>query len=398
MCSAALNSQPLSVAVIGAGPVGLALALFMAEKMPQAQITTYDARAAKHDFGTDSRVLALSLGSVEFLSRLNGWPQDKQTPIMEVHVSQQQPCLLQAVAVQICAQEMSVPMLGAVVAYGDVVSKLRQRWLERVEREPQRLQACFDHHVHDVRMLPDHRVQVDAKVIECYDLAIVAEGGVFAEQECKGIVSDYKQNAWVGRATLACPLNGVAYERFTASGPAALLPLSPHEAALVWCQPSEHDDVAQLSDAQRLAVLNTVFPQSAGEMTALSEMKCFALGLNAQKSLVQGHIVRIGNAAQTLHPVAGQGLNLGLRDAYVLVEQLAKVSVLDNDLEKALRHVEFSRAPDRWSVIGMTELLARGFMWDLPLLPEMRNAALGAMQNIKPLKHLLAKRMMFGWR
>jgi 2-octaprenyl-6-methoxyphenol hydroxylase len=104
--------------------------------------------------------------------------------------------------------------------------------------------------------------------------------------------------------------------------------------------------------------------------------------------------VRIGNAAQTLHPVAGQGLNLGLRDAYALVQALRDQA----DLDRALNSVEWQRAPDRWSMIATTDFLARSFAWRWPGLPIARGLGLAALQALPPLKNALARQMMFGRR
>jgi len=104
--------------------------------------------------------------------------------------------------------------------------------------------------------------------------------------------------------------------------------------------------------------------------------------------------VRIGNAAQTLHPVAGQGLNLGLRDAFELVQVLR----WEPDLARALRRVEWARAADRWSMIAATDFLARSFTWKAPGLALARGLALAALQAAGPLKSQLARRMMFGLR
>jgi 2-octaprenyl-6-methoxyphenol hydroxylase len=104
--------------------------------------------------------------------------------------------------------------------------------------------------------------------------------------------------------------------------------------------------------------------------------------------------VRIGNAAQTLHPVAGQGLNLGLRDAHQLVVALRDA----HDLDAALGRVEWARAPDRWTMIAATDLLARAFTWNLPGLAAVRGAGLAVLAAAPPLKGLLARRMMYGWR
>jgi 2-octaprenyl-6-methoxyphenol hydroxylase len=109
--------------------------------------------------------------------------------------------------------------------------------------------------------------------------------------------------------------------------------------------------------------------------------------------------VRIGNAAQTLHPVAGQGLNLGLRDAFLLVDRLAgHARASDHGVSRALRTLAFARAPDRWSVIGATDFLARSFTWQAPGLAAARGLGLAALQALPPLKRAFARQMMFGWR
>jgi 2-octaprenyl-6-methoxyphenol hydroxylase len=152
--------------------------------------------------------------------------------------------------------------------------------------------------------------------------------------------------------------------------------------------------VRGLDDAQRIAVLNSMLPQAAGRVRELSPLKDFALGLNAERSLVDGRCVRIGNAAQTLHPVAGQGLNLGLRDAFELVQSLRGAG----DVERALRQVEWTRAADRWGLIAATDFLARSFTWRAPGLASARGLALAVLQAATPLKSALARQMMFGTR
>ncbi len=145
----------------------------------------------------------------------------------------------------------------------------------------------------------------------------------------------------------------------------ALLPLRNRRAALVWCVDRDDDPVAGLDNRQRELVLGTLFDPEVGRIQAISALKCFPLGLNAERSLTEGRIVRIGNAAQTLHPVAGQGLNLGLRDAHELVRSLRR----DPDPARVLRRLEWKRGPDRWSMIFATDFLARSFTWALPGAP-----------------------------
>lgn len=401
------RSTSLSLAVVGAGPVGLALALHAARQLPHAQVTVFDVRPADAPVAADPRTLALSLGSVQTLERLGVWPAvaARAMPIRAVHVSQQQPALLgltvgtdREPALCIRAEDERVPQLGAVASYGAIVAPLQAAWLAACEAEPARLSARFGTRVTALKPLPGG-VELDAGVAERFDLAVVAEGGVFSDQARKGVTRDYRQTAWVGTVTLAGSERGVAYERFTPNGPAALLPLpdGPEghaRASLVWCVPSDDDPVAPLTDAQRVAVLDNLFAEGTGRITAVSPLKSFPLGLNAERSLVQGRTVRIGNAAQTLHPVAGQGLNLGLRDAHELVAQLAR----QPDIDSALRRIQWQRAPDRWAMIAATDFLARSFTWQLPGLSTLRGFGLAALQAAPPLRSLLARQMMFGRR
>lgn len=392
----------MKIAVIGAGPAGLALALLAAERLPGAQLHLFDTRALDRDVGADARTLALNLGSIRLLQRLQAWEPARAQAIQAVHVSQAPPAPI-AGEVWIRAAELGMPQLGAVLPYGALVAPLQQRWLALAAAAPQRLVTRFATPVHAIRAVAGG-VELDCgegPLVEAFDLAVVAEGGVFAEQARKAIKSDYHQNAWVGSVRLAAPgLQGTAFERFTRNGPLALLPLPADaegpRAALVWCLPQAEDDIATLSDAQRLVVIQQQLPEAAGRLTAISALKCFPLGLNVETRLLQGRALRIGNAAQTLHPVAGQGLNLGLRDAQALVDALRDGAETARGLDDVLRRVEWQRAPDRWPMIAATDFLARSFAWRLPGLPAVRGAALAALERAAPLKTALAQRMMFG--
>jgi 2-octaprenyl-6-methoxyphenol hydroxylase len=412
----------LSMAIIGAGPAGLALALQAAQALPQARITVFDARPADKDVSADPRALALSLGSVQELQRMGVWEaiqaRQQVVAIRAVHVSQQQPTVLwpgqDQPAVSITAAEQGVAQLGAVVSYGTLVAPMQAAWAQATAREPQRLLMRFDTPVKGLKPVPGG-VELDAEIAESFDLAVVAEGGVFADQPAlhwpQGVSRDYAQTAWVGQVLLADDSEpGVAYERFTPSGPAALLPLadgpvvpggpSGRRAALVWCVQRDDDPVRDLDDAQRLVVLNTIFHERVGKIFQVSALKAFPLGLNAHRQLVDSHaVVRIGNAAQTLHPVAGQGLNLGLRDVHELLVALKQASVAGQvDVPAALRHFQRRRQPDRWALIAGTDFLARSFTWPAPILATARGLGLGAMQALGPLKRKLARTMMFGLR
>ncbi len=401
-----MKATAIDIAVVGAGPVGLALALHASRQLPHSRISLFDSRAVEQDVSADPRTLALALGSVQLLQRLGVWPAPQAHPIREVHVSQAPPTLAAwpfgTPEVRIRAADEGVPMLGAVLSYGQLVAPLQQAWVAATQREPQRLFCRFGTSVGAMKELHDG-VELDAGIAERFDLGVVAEGGVFAGQLRKAMAHDYVQTAWVGTVTLDGGPPGLAIERFTRHGPLALLPLNTAPeaghaearcAALVWCVPTGDDPVRELDDAQRIAVLNTLLPEVAGRVIAITALKPFALGLNAERTLVRGRSVRIGNAAQTLHPVAGQGLNLGLRDAYGLVQMLR----VEDDVDAALRRVEWARAADRWSMIAATDFLARSFTWQLPGLAAVRGLGLAALQAAGPLKSRLARRMMFGAR
>ncbi|MBS0447821.1 MAG: FAD-dependent monooxygenase [Proteobacteria bacterium] len=398
-----MKDPEIHLAVIGAGPVGLALALHAARALPASAITLFDARPADKDVSGDPRALALSLGSVQLLERLGAWRADVAQPILEVHVSQQAPSLpplfeawMDEPALTIRAADERVPMLGAVLSYGQIVAPLQAAWQAAEQAEPRRLRSRFGAPVAALKPL-EHGVEVDAGIAERYDLAVVAEGGVFADQARKALAHDYGQTAWVGKVRFADPRGhrGVAYERFTRHGPAALLPLRDGQAALVWCVASDDDPVAELDDVQRVAVLNTVFHPDVGRIASIAPLKRFPLGLNAERTLTDGRTVRIGNAAQTLHPVAGQGLNLGLRDAFELVRELERGGA---DIDAALRRIEWQRGPDRWAMIAATDFLARSFTWRLPGVGAARGLGIAALQAVGPLKSALARQMMFGSR
>lgn len=422
-----LVSAPLQLAVIGAGPVGLSLALQAARSLPEAEVTLFDARPTDKDVSGDPRTLALSLGSVQLLERLGAWRPDRAQPILEVHVSQQPPSMpalpgrlgqwLAEPALRIRAADQGVPMLGAVLGYGNIVAPLQQRWFEAAAAEPHRLHSRFGQPVAALKNLPGNPagrggVEIDAGIAERFDLAVVAEGGVFAGtvQKVQSKIAreplrhDYQQTAWVGKVTFADAVasgpRGVAFERFTRHGPAALLPLREGGAGLVWCVSGRDDPVAELDDAQRVIVLNTIFHHAAGRIASISALKQFPLGLIAQRTLTDGRTVRIGNAAQTLHPVAGQGLNLGLRDAFELVQGLDRDSATGRsmNLDAVLSRLEWQRGPDRWAMIAATDFLARSFTWSLPGAGAARGLGIAALQFLGPAKSALARRMMFGLR
>ncbi|MDN7443108.1 UbiH/UbiF/VisC/COQ6 family ubiquinone biosynthesis hydroxylase [Burkholderia cepacia] len=381
------------LAIVGAGPVGLALAGWLARRSAtqHASIALIDAREPAAS-ANDPRAIAVSHGSRVLLDTL-AWPADA-TPIEHIHVSQRG----HFGRTLIDRDEHDVAALGYVVRFGSLVQALasavrgtRVDWLtSTTARAPQQdadgVTLTLDG--------PQGERTLRARIV------INAEGGLFHEQRADTGKHrrDYGQTAIVGTVTVSAPRPNVAWERFTHEGPLALLPLGgPRQAeySLVWCcTPDEAARRAALPDDAFLRELGSAFGARMGDFVAIAGRASFPLGLNAAQTLVNGRVAIVGNAAQTLHPVAGQGLNLGLRDAHTLVDTLSTQGFEAT----ALATFNARRALDRRFTIGATDTLARLFTIDSGPLPLLRGAALTALEFVPPLKKVIARQMMFGQR
>jgi 2-octaprenyl-6-methoxyphenol hydroxylase len=417
----------LRLVVVGAGPVGLALALRMATALPHAEIATVDARQASTDSARDTRTLALGWGSVMALQQLQAWPEQGVQPIERVHVSQWVPGQRHDPAVSLHAHEENTPMLGAVMPYGLLCQTLQERWLDLCAQQGPRLQAHWGLKVCAIKPAARGGVVWQAQdaasrsMEHAASLVLLAEGGGFDSPGTSGTPEtpgspgvqmaqprsmvfsrSYGQTGWVGQVRLQQPQPFTAFERFTPQGPVALLPQGRDVAALVWCQGQAGTDPMAQSPQQRLKILQALLHEDVGPLQDVSELYGFPLGLRAHGRTVQGRVIRVGNAAQMLHPVAGQGLNLGLRDAfslsYALQAWAASGPAGDEKLDAALRLWSLQRLPDRVSQVGATDLLARCFGWTWPGAAWGRGLGLRALAQSSHLRRALAGPMMFGWR
>ncbi|KFC68020.1 UbiH/UbiF/VisC/COQ6 family ubiquinone biosynthesis hydroxylase [Massilia sp. LC238] len=375
----------VDVAICGAGPVGLALAAFLVRRgVEGSRIALVDGKSLGQAI-TDPRSIALSWGSVQLLEEVRAWPLPA-TPIHEIHVSRRG----QLGRSLMDRAEHRLPALGYVARYGDVVDALARACDKAgvATLRPARV-ASFDETDDGVALRLDDGRTVFAQV------AVQAEGGVFGQQESKAQQRDYGQTALIARVSVSEPLAHRAFERFTDEGPLALLPQDGgdgHQYALVWCmRPERALDVQLLDDAGFLVQLGEAFGTRLGRFTSASPRVAFPLGLNAE-ARATARTVAIGNAAQTLHPVAGQGLNLGLRDAAVLARQLGR-GATPGALEGFMRE----RAQDRSLTISLTDTMARAFTGSGPLQP-LLGLSLAALDVVKPARLLLADLMMFGRR
>jgi 2-octaprenyl-6-methoxyphenol hydroxylase len=383
------HKDNVDVAICGAGPVGLALAALLVQRGVEGQrIALVDARALGQAI-SDPRSIALAWGSRQLLEEVGAWPFPC-TPIHTIHVSRRG----QLGRSLLDREEHRLDALGYVTRYGDVVDALA-RAVDRAGVQvirPARVAALDETSDHVSLSLDDGRT-LTAQVV------VGAEGGVFGQQEDKARsgthLRDYGQSAVIARVSTSSPIAHRAFERFTDEGPLALLPQEGADGfqyALVWCVKPERAEALQAMEEERfLHELGEAFGGRLGRFTKVSPRFAYPLGLNADARATT-RTVAIGNAAQTLHPVAGQGLNLGLRDAAVLARLLARCA----GPEGIGRFLD-ERAQDRKLTIALTDAMARAFVGSGPL-QSVLGLGLAALDAVKPARTLLGELMMYGRR
>jgi len=417
--AAAPAVEPHDIAIVGGGPVGLALASQLLRTAPWRVLlidAATPARAAR-----DPRAIALSHGSRQLLEQIGAWPVPAQ-PIEHIHVSQRG----RFGHVKLHHDDYGVPALGHVVKYGDLCLALERALARAADAAPGRLARAFETRIDDIAQAGQaerskrHDIGADPGIVRLTGvthmdheglpvayaarIAIQAEGGLFHQQAqrlARGTEAtrrrDYGQTAIIGHVTCTQPQPGWAWERFTEEGPLALLPHEDHGTtgyALVWCcAPEQAQRRLALSDADFAAELGQAFGTRMGRFALVGKRHAFPLGLNAAPVTVSGRVAAVGNAAQTLHPVAGQGLNLGLRDAFALADSLRAGCT-----PQALQTFASRHRLDRAMTIGITDLLPRVFGVGGPLAAHARGASLATLACVAPLKHALARQMMFGMR
>jgi 2-octaprenyl-6-methoxyphenol hydroxylase len=370
------------IVIAGAGPVGLALALALARGGRTPRL--YDARpagAAAHD----ARVLALSHGSRQILERLGAWPGIAATPIRSIHVSQQGGFGRTVIR----ATDHDLPALGYVAEASGVSGALEAALAEA-----------------GVRPVCDTRIEQEAPGDDDIIVSLSgAEGAAtvatklvcHAEGAAQGeaIGRDYRQQAVIAVAETAAPHRNLAYERFTAGGPVALLPYGS-AYALVWTAADEAArDLLALHDDAFLARLQQQFGTRL-RFTRCGPRRAFPLALRMRRQPTAPRSVWLGNAAQTLHPVAGQGYNLALRDVWQLCELLREGG--DPGSPALLARYAAARRLDRYATAGFTDGLIRLFGGGNPLLAAARGSGLALLDLLPPAREFLARRMMFGAR
>ncbi|MBL8483307.1 MAG: FAD-dependent monooxygenase [Rhodocyclaceae bacterium] len=374
------------VLIAGAGPAGLAFGLALADS--GLDVTMVDARPAGAA-AQDRRILALSHGSRQILERLGVWPQLPVTPIERIHVSQSGTLGRSLLA----AADYGLTALGYVVAAGKLAEALADALARTgvVVRHGTRLEQCTeqDEGCSAELLAGGQSARVHARLVA------LCEGGVDAGGKEAVRERDYAQHAVLAIATPAAATRGLAYERFTAHGPLALLPFGRDYCAIYTCPADQLEAVMALDEAAFAARLGAAMGGRV-QFSRIGPRAAFPLVLRVRARAVEGHRVWLGNAAQTLHPVAGQGYNLALRDVIELADRLRTGGMAD--VSASLAQHAAARRLDRAGAIGFTDGLVRLFDLDLPAARHARGLGLLALDLCPPVRHMLARRMLFGAR
>ena len=375
------------MAIVGGGPIGLSAALAAA----QHGVDVVLLEAQEDTRANDPRVFALSYATRLILDELGVWSHVAAAhPIHTVHVSERNAFGTATLS----AEMLGLPALGYVVAQTDLVQALRERVREQgIERLTGALVTAVAESPAEaaVRFSQDG----DEQELAVCTVAL-AEGGATIASGTPIVEREYRQSALTTTITAQCAAGDWAYERFTPQGPIALLPIAGAHA-LVWTVPSaDADRLLALEDRAFERAVSDCYGSRIGAVHLQSARTAFPLRLRIARRLTGTRVVLIGNSAQTLHPVAGQGFNLGLRDAYELAATLGSCIGKGQDLTEGLRRYRSQRRVDRAGGALFTDFLVRAFCNDNPLLACARSAALAGLDAFEPAKRFLMRRMIFG--
>ena len=379
-----------SIVIVGGGPVGSVLALALQQQNVGFTMLEARAKGASH---TDMRALALSYGSRLILEKLGVWDAvaTKATAINTIHISQRGG-LGRA---KLNATDHNMPAIGYVLPYGALTQALDAALdTTNVLYEAEATAIKPNQTMSEVTFTQTGVTQVLAS-----SLLIVADGGR-SLGEITGIkkeTKEYGHDALVSKVTAKLPHNNVAYERFTPEGPMALLPNGDEGFSLVWTgAKSKVDALLALDDAAFLTQLHVAFGDRVGKFLSIEKRMSFPLKLSTLKPSTAPHLAIIGNAAQTMHPVAGQGFNVGMRDAWTLADLIVNTPNAELGSAPMLEAYSGLRSRDTRGGILFTDLLVNIFGNDIVGLQAIRGAGLGALELLKPAKNFLVGKMSFG--
>ena len=383
------NSEYL---IVGAGPVGLVFSLFLSKHNQNSHLLE---SRKKNDSHSDGRALALSYGTKLILEDLGIWSslEKKISEIKDIHTSQKN----SFGRTLLSASQYNLPALGYIVSYG-ALSKV----LEEAVNQSPKIKITHEFKVSAIKNEKDRSILYGGNkdlAIEA-PLLVLADGGKNTTdliEDLKKKETSYNHTALVTKVTSEIPPNKIAYERFTSMGPIALLPNGPKEFSLVWT--GKDEDIQALAKAPKklfLEKLHEHFGDRVGKFLDSDNFITFPLKKIILEEFPKNRMVVIGNSAQTMHPVAGQGFNTGIRDAYDLSKLINESEPSQVGSECFINQYYALRKSETKKTLFFTDSLVNIFSNDLVGLSLTRGISLSLLDNLKPAKNFLVDKMSFG--
>lgn len=386
-----MQQQHYDVIIGGGAMNGLTLALalntFSASKLRIAVIEKRQ-RSQQQGVGFDSRCVALSDGTCRKLNRIK--VNDKTTlwqqiqsfaePINQVHVSERG----HSGIVEINAEELHLAQLGVVVSLQDMGNTFAQALTQYPN-----IELFCPHFIEQITVSSDQvKVTLDDQRCLTGSILVAADGTDSQLAQLVGIASeelyDFQQSAIIANVVVSEAHQGRAFERFTPEGPIALLPMADKMMSLVFCTKTPETLLA-LDAQQFLTYLQQSFGWRLGQFKSVSKRYAYPLKVKRSATYVGQRFALVGNAAQTLHPVAGQGFNLGIRDVFALAEAIVNAEDIGSD--QMLQQYQAERLQDQQRIIGLTTNLVQIFSNELLPLQVLRHVGLISLSQCATLRH-----------
>ena len=388
--------QEYDLVIVGSGLAGNCLALMLKNTGLRIAIVEAATREELHASPAGDRALALAAGTVQTLDKLGLWQgiNKAATAIKQIHISDQG----HFGKTRLSAKKEQVEALGYVISARDIETHIANLVTESTIEliAPARVVGLMssENEIFINLKKGTESLNITAKLL------VGADGGLSSVRQLMGItqnVTDYGQTALVTSIKSTLANNNTAYERFTASGPLALLPIGSHSCSVVWTRKDEDANALMLgSEADFIAELQHCFGYKLGQLSLTAPRRSFPLSLIRAEKMVVGRTVIIGNAAHQLHPVAGQGFNLGFRDVVQLAEQLMKQLEIKYDIGDAdfLNTYANIRKKDHDQTIGFTNTVVNVFSNEWLALVTARNIGLTLLDYVPLAKSTLTRHAM----
>ncbi len=392
-----MQRNSFDIIIVGGGLVGASLAIMLRDSDYRIAIVEAFAHDADAQPCYDDRTVALSYGSRTILQNMGLWPalHDQVEAIKTIHISDRG----HLGVTRLYHDEEGVEALG-YVAENRVLGEVLHAQLARQDNVtlfcPATLQS-IEEYQQQVSVV----VEQDGEPVALQAKCLVAADGIHSKvRRCLSIANTgktYHQCAVIANITPGQRHDNIAYERFTDTGPVALLPMTGNRYSVVWTQPvAQAEQTMRLDDEAFLQQLQQRFGYRAGILKKTGMRSMYPLSLQASSELVRGRVVMVGNAAHAIHPVAGQGFNLALRDIATLVDCFTAEHdrQLDPGRTELLLEYQSIREADTRTVYRFTDALIKIFSNDFSPLAHSRSVGLLAVDVLPFIKHRLAKQSM----